>query len=82
MNASANGFGFDAALVSVFFALRIFYTKYTIWKLILGALLVLSLYALLMSGTRAAIVFYLVAFLAFAILRYSVRTLPFCSLGS
>ena len=81
MNMSANGFGFDAALVSVFFTLSIFHTKNTIWKLIFGALLVLSLYALLMSGTRAAIVFYLAAFLAFAILRYGLRTLLFLLFG-
>jgi hypothetical protein len=81
MNMSANGFGFDAALVSLFFALSIFYSKTTIWKLIFGAPLVLSLYALLMSGTRAAIVFYLAAFLAFAILRYGVRTLLFLFFG-
>ena len=81
MNMSANGFGFDAALVSVFFTLSIFHTKNTIWKLILGALLALSLYALLMSGTRAAFVFYLAAFLAFAILRYGVRALLFLFFG-
>lgn len=81
MNMSANGFGFDAALVSLFFSLSIFHTKNTIWKLILGALLALSLYALLMSGTRAVFVFYLSAFLAFAILRYGVRTLLFLFFG-
>jgi hypothetical protein len=81
MNMSANGFGFDAALVSLFFTLSIFYSKTTIWKLIFGALLVLSLYALLMSGTRAAFIFYLAAFLAFAILRYGVRALLFLFFG-
>jgi len=81
MNMSANGFGFDAALVSLFFSLSIFHTKKTIWKLILGALLALSLSALLMSGTRAAFVFYLAAFLAFAILRYGVRALLFLFFG-
>jgi hypothetical protein len=81
MNMSANGFGFDAALVSVFFTLNIFHTKKTILKLILGALLALSLCALLMSGTRAAFVFYLAAFLAFAILRYGVRALLFLFFG-
>jgi hypothetical protein len=81
MNMSANGFGFDAALVSLFFSLSIFHTKNTIWKLILVALLALSLYALLKSGTRAAFVFYFAAFLAFAILRYGVRALLFLFFG-
>jgi hypothetical protein len=81
MNMSANGFGFDAALVSVFFTLGIFHTKNTILKLILGALLALSLCALLMSGTRAAFVFYLSVFLAFSILRYGVRALLFLFFG-
>jgi hypothetical protein len=81
MNMSANGFGFDAALVSLFFTLSIFYSKTTIWKLIFGVLLVLSLYALLMSGTRAAFIFYLSAILAFAILKYGVRALLFLFFG-
>ena len=61
MNMSANGFGFDAAITSC--SLFIFFrqTKTLHFKILLFVILLLSIYALLWSGTRAAMLFFLSA---------------------
>lgn len=82
MNMSANGFGFDAALASIFFTLGIFYARNAILKITVGALLIGSLYALFMSGTRAAFIFYLAATLSFAVFRYGARVMLFLLFGA
>ena len=77
LNMSANGFGFDAALVSIFLTIGICYAKNITFRLVVIMLLCASIYALIMSGTRAAFVFYIAAFITFLILRYDQKSLLF-----
>ena len=81
LNTSANGFGFDAALVSVFLTIGIFYAKRIIIRLVAILLLCTSVYALIMSGTRSAFVFYIAASLTFLILRYGPKVMLFLIAG-
>lgn len=81
MNMSANGFGFDAALVSIFLTIGICYAKNITFRLVAIMLLCASIYALIMSGTRAAFIFYIAALIAFLILRYSQKALFFLVAG-
>lgn len=75
LNMSANGFGFDAAFVSLFLAIGVSFAKHVTIRLILIVLLFFSLYALVLSGTRAAYIFFLVALTIFAVIKYGRRAM-------
>lgn len=65
MNMSANGFGFDAAIASFCLYLLGRRAKTTLLKLLFLALALVSLYALMCSGTRAAMLFMLSAVIVY-----------------
>lgn len=77
LNMSANGFGFDAAFVCSFLVISTFFTKNIFIRLVLILASLVSFYALLQSGTRAAFVFLFVSLLAFAVFQYALRGLLF-----
>lgn len=71
---SANGFGFSAALVTATLYISVFCSKKYLTKILICIFCLISLYALILSGTRAAYLFALFSILSFHLLYHGLKS--------